>query len=110
MEARLMAFLRVIVSRYDPSKLEALREYGADTLRPSVSKAPGLRYRVSTARDPETGLGLVVSVWDTQEQAEAGSRAVVPNAEEKLKEFGYVLEAKYVMPIVFEIKPDAGSV
>jgi hypothetical protein len=110
MEATFMAFLRVIVTRYDPSKLEALSQYSADTLRPAVSKAPGLQYRVSTVRDPETGLGLVVSVWDTQEQAEAGSHAVVPNAEEKLKEFGYVSEAKYVFPVSVEIRPEAASV
>jgi hypothetical protein len=100
-----MAFLKVLQNHFDQAKYEALMKDPEIAGRlGSLLDQPGLQYRFS-GRDPETGLGLMVTVWDTREEAERVPAETLPeDVVAKLKEAGFPLNPPLVVEIAQEFK------
>jgi hypothetical protein len=68
-------FIRVAAGRYDPARFEELRRYARERLAPTLSGLPGFQ-RYTAGFDRAGGHFLGVSVWDTEEQAQAATAAI----------------------------------
>jgi hypothetical protein len=90
-----MPFIRVQLSKIDPSRREAVLAYAAETIRPALEGASVLKFW-QTGRDWSTGEGATLSVWETREAAEAGINALVPGMREWLSAHGQTQGATYV--------------
>ncbi len=67
--------IRVASGRYDPGQFEEIRRYAQERLAPTLQSLPGFR-SYTAGFDRVEGYFLGVSVWDTEEQAQAASEAV----------------------------------
>ena len=67
-------FIRVVSVRYDPGQFEELRRYAQERVAPTLQSLPGFR-NYTAGFDRVEGYFLGVSVWDTEEQAQAATEA-----------------------------------
>jgi hypothetical protein len=100
-----MAFLKVLQNHFDQAEFDTLMKDPEIAGRLGrVLDQPGLLYRFS-GRDPETGLGLIVTVWETREQAESVPAETLPaDVVAKLRAAGFPLNPPLVVEITQEFK------
>lgn len=100
-----MAFLRIVRNHIDLSHFdETMAVINAERRSGVEARAPGLQYRF-VAYDPSSGDGVISTVWDTREQAEAGL-GISDELRARLDPLGYRNETLAVMEISHTFKAD----
>jgi hypothetical protein len=99
-----MPYVRVVVQEMPPEQVAAVREYSGTVLEPALAGASGLRHWVA-AGNMATGGAVTISIWDTQQQAEAGVGAVVPDMAARVDEWS-MTAMSYVGEIVASASPN----
>jgi hypothetical protein len=79
-----------------------LDDYVTNTLMPALAIAPGLH--AACVGSVEAGTtDLACSLWDTQEQAEAGVAAVLPDVLDRMASLGVSNAGRLIYPVLAEV-------
>jgi heme-degrading monooxygenase HmoA len=101
-----MAFIRISTQHIESGKDESVLQF-VDNATSAINAASGLQ-RVAAGRTSD-GHWVVVSFWDTREQAEAGFAAPVPDIATKSAAVGLSALTSTVFEIDRDITPRVGA-
>jgi heme-degrading monooxygenase HmoA len=94
-----VSFIRITTQQFEPGKDESVLQFVDDAV-PAINAAAGLQ-RVSAGRTSD-GRWIVISFWDTREQAEVGFAAPMPDIATRSAAVGLSSPAS----TVFEVDRD----